>query len=360
MQSSLRIFKDIEATQFVKDVTELGRQTYRRTAKGIMGDDTATFTITGPEIVLRSWFETWLGYWFREYVRGIPELSAFTGQIYTMRLFANGRIYRVSLNDVVNKIIVQYTTSSGGSTQVAISPDTSDSDRSKEKYGRREQILNISSAIDSSTATAIATSTVDKLNWPIQEISGFSSGSKLMVTVVGTYTVYSAVRLVRFNPPGTLRNVSDDIKETVIDRTDLTTYDIATNTNQVLDESPDYPKFETNGDRFRDDMRISGSDWRAGCYGEPLFRYYQLNREQPKYRMEIDKGNRVFYDNSTNVYIPNALVKPGQYVQVAEVSLGLPTVFLLDGLTYSTDGLQFSLVAEDRLAIIEQDLQGKI
>jgi hypothetical protein len=147
--------------------------------------------------------------------------------------------------------------------------------------------------------------------------------------------------------------ITADIKEVLRSpRSSIGEGDIESNSRE-LEQDLD-KRAESIWDRISKNLDLSGPDWVAGCFGQAALDYYQLDKGNPAYYLDTRK--RVFYDRNDN-RVPDALVRPGQYVQVPQIFLGLPSTILIKSVQWSyQNGLQLGIATADRLAQIEFEL----
>lgn len=352
----LQVYRDVAATNFEATITSLARDTWQRTALGVLGDDQATCKLVADKAMLRAAFDSWLGYWVREYEAGLLECPAFTGQIFSMRLYLHGRIYLVSLADVFNEVVVAYVTTSGGAKSYVTDSDAA----SVARYGSRALIIDLDAPTTLTTANNKAADVVAELGTPRPRLVGFydeMAGDALEMTVLGSGHLLEAAYL---HDPSAVGNESLDEAVSRVAGEMGGLFDagvVGVNTRGYLVKAISYTSL---WDRLADVLDAGAPSWRLGCYGTPALDYYQLDADDPMYRIDFHERGRVFYDRMGRV-IPEALVKPGQYARVPDVEMDLPTTILIDGLTFSeAGGVQFSPELEDRLALIAFELGVKV
>lgn len=346
MTVSIHVGDDQSASD--ENITKYIRDSYKRSAKMMLGDEKATMRLVKPEVYLRDRFERWLGWWLRESL--MDEETAFIGQIQKLRLFMHGRVYLSSLDNVRNQIIVAYKNTSGGSTKHYEINDTT----SQAAYEVRSLILEIEAPMLDATAQDIADDTLAAMKDPEPRLVGFYNpvdGNRLDVEVAGAGQL---LKTQAYEETGTGSvDISDDISNVLTESDTIAEGNITANTREIEQEA----EWSYLWDRFGDLLKASGPTWLAGCYGSVSFDYYQLDASDVAYYIDFSRG-RQFFDYNNGTRIPDALVRPGQYAQVNQLGLGLPSVVLIDSVEWSfTDGLQFGLTTADRLAQIEFEIE---
>jgi hypothetical protein len=348
---SLCIYPDL-ATPQTANITDYAIA-YKRAAKAQMGDEQATLSLLAAPGQLRAWFESWLGYWLREYESGLPDLTAYTGQIQTMRLFVSGRVYVATLENTWNDIIVAYTTTVGGS----VAYKTAANAASIARYGRRTLLFQLDAATGATTAQAVADDMAEALATPQPYLAGFydpASGSVgLEISALGAAHLLDVTYMTSTTAGN---NTLDDEIVRILAEGDapLRAGSIAVNDSEILKATDGYISLS---DRLGDVIALSGPNWYAGCYATVALDYYQADPTAPLYFLDIDArhGPR-FYNATTRMPVPDALVRPGQYARVPETDIDLPTSLLIESVTYTPNGLQFTSAINDRLAVLAFNL----
>lgn len=348
----LNIFREHTRTTHLADVDVTPEMGYQRTAQGMFGDDQANFTIYGGAAWLRDLSANWLGGWLFERDGGAEALTGFVGQIHTMRLYVYGRVYAVSLGDLFNRVTVGYTTSWGGS----VSYQSADNTGSQDTYGLRFLRADATAPTASASAAALAAELAADLGSPrpyLADVYPPEQGNRLEITVLGSAHVLEA-EYINTASSGTY-DVATAIRAVFLQSAVIDEGDGEATLSRDIANAVYYTSL---WDRLQQCFNLLGKTWRGGCYGRPVFDYYQLDQDAPRYYLEIDEdGRRTFYDTEGGSIVPDSMVRPGQYVKMPDIGLGgLPDTILLDGLTYSLDGLRFSTALEDRLAVLAGEL----
>lgn len=346
----LKIYKDINQAQYVADVTD-SMANYQRQTNGIQGDFSATTRLQRNGSILTDYFNHWLGYWLIEYLDGSPQAVAFAGQVYALRLFLNGRVYLNTLDDVVNDVVVIYNTSGGGPFVA-----TATNALSTGQYGVQASIEQISIEIDNTTASNMANDFVADFAQPEGRLIGFydrSQGNYLEIVTRGSGRILERELMVVIGA-SLLDDISTLIGQAVGFSQTIQVLSIATNINRQVETITDYT---TIWSRLSALIKISGTDWRGQVIAGK-FKYYQIDKAQPRYRLTFDDGKPQFWIDLDNRRVPDQLVEPGHYVRVPGVS-GLPDTILMDNITLNGQtGLQFTPAFQDRLSLIRARLKG--
>lgn len=349
---TLSIYRDVDQSNHIINMSITPEMRYRRTAKGLFGDDQASFTMQGGAAYLRDVFSNWLGCWMFERENGASALTGFMGQIHTMRLYVMGRIYAVSLGDIFNQVVVGYATSWGGAVSYATATNTA----SQSQYGTRFLRVDLEAPTTGTSAATTASDIADDLGSVRPYLVGFyprGDGNKLEITAMGTAHVLEAEYHHQITSADIL--VNNEIRyalnnSDIVELGDEGGYITAKINSQVY--------YTSIWRRLEQCFSGLARNFRGGCWGSRMFDYYQLDRDNPRYYLSVNQhGERVFYENNGGSIVPDSMVRAGNYVRLADLGLGgLPDTILLDSLTFSPDGLQFSAALEDRLAMMEAEL----
>ena len=316
------------------------------------GDYGASFKYIDSGAHLVTLFNRWCGAYFAEHLAGDSRKTTFVGQIYTLRLYLNGRIYLNTLSDVINDVVISYRTQSGGTELTATASNTV----SQTRYGLQATIQRQNAFLPTATATILATNIVQQLDTPDGRLIGFYpalQGNFLEVTIRGGFRLLER-ELFNATTKATV-NISTLITNVVNASSIVSTGSIATNSQQAEQQTNGYTMTQQ---RLSDLLTASGANWRLGAFGKLKIDYYQLDKNNPRYRLSFNDQKRQFWQHDNNRPIPDALVKPGQYVTVPPLP-GLPSVMLLDQLTFDGFHIQFTSGIEDRLAAIQAQLSSK-
>jgi hypothetical protein len=159
------------------DLTDLAKN-WTRSIRLQGGFWTGTFTVPGGKRAITA-FDTWLGAHIEERSGGAV---TWEGMVYEMELSTNGFVYRTSLDQMWNRVRVDYDAPSGGLNET----DWATNDLSISRFGTKEMVLPVLTTLPE-IAERARDVYLSEYGWPWPKVIGVcpETQEELRVTVCG-------------------------------------------------------------------------------------------------------------------------------------------------------------------------------
>ena len=343
--------------------------TYHRVTLEQGGDHYAEFQISSYDhdvtsATLERWFMTWIGHHFVESYAG---RTVFMGYVHTMRLYVGGVMRQITLEDMYNRVQVEYQTDSGTS---AAATGNSDEDDSIAIYGTKSiRIATSPDYISAALAAAIRDDFLARHAWP-RTSSGDVVVSDSDVTLEVYIQGYTHTINWTFYSNGTdgAVGLSTHISGTLLASLDFVSAgNIATISTSITTES------EVRGKLERITALIGELDYQWGCFAGRSFDVIARDLTTIKYRRQA-YGDRYGFRQGGR-YVPEPLVTPGGWLFTEDIFAAYPLAadlrddprtdwissvdYSIDGVTltnpdWSVQGLALTLSSEIQETAKEQ------
>ena len=292
--------------------------TYHRVTLEQGGDHYAEFMVSAEDhdvtaATLERWFMTWIGHHFEESYAG---RVVFSGYVHTMRIYVGGVMRQITLEDMYNRVQVEYQTDSAASVTAT---GNSDDDDSIATYGTKSIRISTSpDYISAALATAIRDDFLARHAWPQT-----SSGDVVVTDSDVTLEVYiqgytHTINWTRYsNATDSAVDLSTHIGSNLLASLDfVSASNIATISTSITTES------EARGKLDRINALIGNLEYSWGCFAGRSFDIIARDLTTIKYRRQA-YGDRYGFRQGGR-YVPEPLITPGGWLFTEDIFAAYP------------------------------------